>query len=213
VQSIKLVFGVVLHTMIVIPGFTQPDTTIFLTLPVFYNPNPYEVILQAIPGNLIPINNYDIQNFCFDVTCGEFSYSEPCDTADGAAGFSGKGRMVSEFTNLNTIESYPIHEIQTSFLDSGAGNVPYKIAIYGNAGGKPGAALYVSPPLLTPPGVDSVVKVTHQLTTPVMIPANGRFYVGVIQTTNANIRVAYQEEIPVRRGAFFFSNSDRNNLW
>ena len=39
------------------------------------------------------------------------------------------------------------------------------------------------------------------------------FFVGIIQTTYANIRASFQDEIPVRENSFFFSNSDTNDVW
>lgn len=208
-------FDIITDSILTIPQFSDSSVFINFTLPYIINPGGYSVIVQAIPDELVPLNGYDIKTYNFDVTCDAFNYIEPLNTLDGGAGFNGqKGRMVAGFRNLNSTDVFPIYAIDHSFLDSGSGNVPYKIAIYAdNGSGKPGAVLYTSPLLTSPAGSNSVQNVSHEVIPPVNIPPNTKFYVGYVQTSAANIKASFQDEIPVRRNTFFFSNSDTNNVW
>lgn len=209
-------FTIVLDSTITIPEFQFLDTlTIHLPVPLIRKLGPYSVIVQALPDELGPINGYEIQTYCFDVTCDAFSYTEPCDTIDGGAGFTGsRGRMIAGFNNLNSTEIFPIHAIDHSFVDAGPGNIPYRLAIYSaKANGKPDTAIYTSQQLYTPAGNGTVKKLTHIVYPPVNIPPNRKFYVGYVQTSTANIKASFQNENPVRSGTFFFSNSDTNNVW
>lgn len=205
-------FEIIFDTLITIPEFQQSDTLVYLRMPNIVNPAPHSVIVQAIIDELDPINGYDLQTYCFDVTCNEFSYTEPCDTMDGGTGFDGSlGRMAVGFTNLSPTEDYPIYALDYSFNDSSYVSSQYKLAVYlDNGSGKPGEALYISPLLYSPGGK---VSLTHDIVPPVKIPPGKRFYVGYIQTSGTNIKASYQNEIPVRINSFFFSNSDSNDEW
>ena len=208
-------FSIILDTVITVLNFDGEDTLVYLQMPDIVNPGPYSIIVQAIPDELGPINGFEIQTYCIEVTCDAFSYAESCSSFDGGAGFNGSfGRMSVAFTNLNPTEDFPIYAIDHSFLDSINSGVPYKLAIYeDNDSGKPGDPLYISQELYTPDSSNYVQTVTHIVEPPVFIEPHKKFYVGYIQTSLINISAAFQNEIPVRSNSFYFSNSTISNDW
>ncbi|MBV6478413.1 MAG: hypothetical protein HGGPFJEG_01168 [Ignavibacteria bacterium] len=208
-------YEIIYDTLLTIPYFYAEDTLVFLRMPLITHPGRHRVIVQPIPDELDPINGYDINSYCFDLVCDAYRYTEPCDSMDGGTGFSGSsGRFAVAFANLNATEIFPIQSIAYSFLDSSIGNAPYKIAIYSdNGSGKPGAAIYTSSLLTSPSGSGTVKRDTLIINPPVNIAPNSRFYVGFIQTSSTNIRVSYQNEVPVRENSFFFGLSDTGNVW
>jgi hypothetical protein len=154
-------------------------------------------------------------HYCVDYTKGKYNHGNSCQIDNGGVGFGGEtGNFVAGFRNKAS-NSFFINSIEYSFYDSiGGGNHPYKIVIYGDDGtGKPGTLLYLSSLLTGPPGINFPNSVIHNITTPVSIPANSKFFIGYRQTSNTNISASFQNEVPVRPKSFYYSTPDTSNTW
>lgn len=184
---------------------------ISLKLPEIFTPQLDLVIVKAIPGDVLD----HIFEYCHEVTPDAYNYADPCLPGDGGLGFTGaNGNFVAGFSNYS-FQQFPIDAVDHCFVnDSGKGNQPYNIVIYAdNGSGNPGALLYISPLLFSPPGNNTYQNVTHILPAVIIIPPNSRFYVGYRQQQLINISACYQNEIPVRSKTFFYSTPVSSTAW
>ncbi len=185
--------------------------------------NPLIDIVQAVHGDTAirfppPYNDDPTNNSmerCNFITYGSYNFSTPCESDNGGVGFTGvTGNILAGFRN-QTGSPYIINSIVHNFYEPlGRGNHPYKIIIHADDGtGKPGSQLYLSPVLTSPPGANSSVQVIHTLPSPLSIPGNSKFYIGVRQTSTTNTGMSYQNENPVRSKSFFYSTPDNSTSW
>lgn len=199
---------IIIDTTFIVPSSTS---LISMKLPDVYTPQNELVIVKAIPGDVID----HIFEYCHEVTSDAYNYADPCLPGDGGLGFTGaNGNFVARFSNYS-YQQFPIDAVDHCFVnDSGKGNQPYNIVIYAdNGSGNPGALLYISPVLFSPPGNNTYQNVTHILPAPVFIPPNSRFYVGYRQLQLINISACYQNEVPVRSKTFFYSTPISGITW
>ena len=211
--------SIIYDSNIVITQFNVFDTIISRQLPKLNQIQSDLIIVDALPGkvldNMENIFFFDSKQYCQDITIDEYNFADPCLADDGGVGFEGvTGNIVAGFSNYDTT-SFIINKVNHCFFDTlGGGGHPYNIVIYSDNGNwQPGALLYISPLLYTPPGTGSEQNVTHILSLPLTIPPNSRFYVGYKQTSGDNIAACYQNEIPVRSKSFFFSIPETSSSW
>ncbi len=182
-----------------------------LELPTIWNPQNDLVIVKALPGD---VTDFQLQ-YCHNITPDMYNHADPCIPEDGGLGFTGiNGRFVAAFHNYSS-QIFPIDAIDHCFInDSSAGLQQYNIVIYqANLSGKPGALLYLSPPLLSPLGNTSSQHVTHMLPNSVFIPPGAKFFVGYRQILNTNINACFQYENPVREKSFYYTLTDTGTVW
>ncbi|MEO8210628.1 MAG: hypothetical protein ABI840_08695 [bacterium] len=205
------------------PGSIKHDTTYTLNIS---HPNPFDtlisyvrpwnitnwkkdsIVIQAIPkAGETEVNN-NFKSWRQNVTCNAWNWADPGAPPDGGVGFNGGvGTFVACFRNTCPIP-VPIWAVDHCFFNlAGAGNQPYRIYIFGQgAAGAPGPLLYASPMLTSPPGTATPPqRVRYTITPAVQIPANSKFYVGIVQKGIVNIAACYQNETPVKTKRFFFS--------
>lgn len=197
------------------------DTLFYYPLPCYSTEKTDRVIVNALTGEYEPLTSDDfdtvatMKQYCRYTTADAYNHADPCITDTAGMGLNGlTGNIVAGFTNYYS-QPFPVHAVDQYFFNpGGGGNQPYKVVIYSdNGNGKPGSLLYMSSTLNTPVGIDSTQLVTHNITPPVSIPANSRFYVGYRQTSTTSLGVSYQNESPIRKKAFFFSYPDTSNSW
>lgn len=219
VQKIDSPFIVKDSTVIIVSNSGIFDTLIYYEIPcqtvidraiVFRRDR---LIVEALPGNRSSdAFVFDSKEYCQYSTFDAYNYSDSCLQLDRGFGLdNSSGNIVAGFNNYSS-QVFPINTIDYSFYyNSGNGNRPYKIVIYGNNGdGNPGTLLYISPELISPANTSYV---THSLSNPVTISPNSRFFVGIRQTSSANIGMSVQNEFPVRTKSFFYSSPDTSNTW
>ncbi len=197
----------VIDTTFTVSSFTP---FISLALPTITFPEQDLVIVKAIPGDV----DYQLQ-YCHYTTPDRYNYADPCAPSDGGLGFSGiNGRFVAGFHNYSS-QIFPIDAVDHCFInDSLVGNKPYNIVIYQSApNGMPGALLYSSPLLFSPPGNTYSQSVTHMLTNTVLIPPNSKFFVGYRQAQFQNINSCFEDERPVREDVFYYTLTDTGTVW
>lgn len=186
-------------------------TSISMKLPDLFFPQHDLVVVKAIPGDVLD----HVFEYCHEITNDAYNYADLCIPDDGGLGFTGaNGNFVARFSNYS-LQQFSIDAVDHCFVnDSGKGNQPYNIVIYGDNGShSPGALLYISPLLFTPLGNNTYQKVTHQLPASVIIPPNSRFYVGYRQLQLINLSACYQNEAPVRHRTFFYSTPVSSTTW
>lgn len=211
--------SIIYDSSFTITTFNVFDTIISRQMPKVYQVQSDLIIVEALPGKVLDESGsdyfFDSKQYCQDITIDNYNYADPCLADDGGFGFNGvTGNFVAGFSNYDST-SFIINKVNYCFIDTiGGGGNPYNIVVYADDGNwQPGALLYISPLLFTPPGTGTSQNVTHILTLPLTIPPNSRFYVGYKQTSGANISACYQNEIPVRSKSFFFSIPETNTSW
>jgi len=199
---------IIIDTTFIISSST---TSIYMKLPDLFFPQNDLILVKAIPGDVLD-HTFE---YCHSITPDAYNYADPCIPDDGGLGFTGAtGNFVAGFSNFSS-QPFPIDEVDHCFVnDSGKGNQPYQIVIYLDNGlGKPGPLIYISPMLFSPPGNNTYQEVTHSIIANVIIPSYTRFYVGYRQPQNVNISACYQNEVPVRSKAFFYSTPFSSSTW
>ena len=114
---------------------------------------------------------------------------------------SGTGDLVAMFTTKSPTS---VNQVGVNF---GTGGLPFKIGIWDKSGNStPGVLLWESTDLISTSGV---------FTLPITPPVNitDTFYIGVKQTSSANIQFSYQNETPIRAKTFFYTNPSGNTVW
>lgn len=184
------------------------DTTISFKLSDFGLKENDLIIVSAVPGDTS-------RPYFHSVTNDEWNYKDPCLPDDNGEGFDGKtGNMLVALRNRGN-SSTILKSVDHTFYDSvGGGFAPYRVVIYAdNGSGKPGTLLHISPALTSPAGTGSAQTVSYNLNYTVSISSGSRFYVGLRQTSGTNIKMAYQNENPVRKNSFYFSSPDTTGNW
>ena len=186
-------------------------TAIELRLPTLWEPQEDIVIVKALPGDVTDFQ----QQYCHTITPDAYNHADPCLPEDGGLGFTGiNGKFVAAFRNYST-QIYPIDVIDHCFVnDSSGGLQQYRLQVYlANPLGKPGALLYTSPVLLSPPGNNYSQGLSHHLVNPVFIPPGAKFFVGYLQLLANNINACFQYECPIREDAFYYAITDTGTIW
>ena len=136
-------------------------TSVDLRLPTLWEPQEDIVIVKALPGDVTDFQ----RQYCHTITPDAYNHADPCLPEDGGLGFTGiNGKFVAAFHNYST-QIYPIDVIDHCFVnDSSAGLQQYRLQIYlSNPLGKPGALIYNSPVLVSPPGNNFSQNLSHFL--------------------------------------------------
>ncbi len=131
-----------------------------------------------------------------EITTDYFSYRYQGVGNSGGVGFNGG---TGQFSGMfNTALSAFVQEVQVDFTTSG---LPFRMAIYGDAGGVPGTQLYEDAATRT----TAIGTAFITLGSNVSIPA-GKFYVSIEQLGTTNVGFAYTTESPMRSNAFFYTS-------
>jgi N-acetylneuraminic acid mutarotase len=162
-----------------------------------------DVVQVSVPNDDVPGNNSKSKPL--SVTATSYSYKYAGTATSGGTGFSGNaGVLVSKFTT-NSPQSLLAVSLEFSVGTAAS----YRVAIYGDDGGKPSTM---------PIYVDSFDR--NNTTGPVTLSVSGgvavgpgAFYVGVQQRTGTIVNLGYESETPLRNGAFFRSTSLPPNAW
>lgn len=203
------------------PGNIKFDSTFVLNVD---HPNPFDTILAwqrpwNYPGwkndsiiiEVLPKPGEDIVNnnrldWRQDITCDAWNWARSNKNPDGGVGFTGGvGTFIACFRNNCPIPT-PLWAVDLCFAAAtGGGNLPYKVAVFGEGPTGPGPLLYMSELYASPPGITGTAQRVQRPLPNVMIPPNSRFYVGVVQKNTTNLAYCYQSENPVKTGRFYFS--------
>ncbi len=186
-------------------------TAIELSLPTLWEPQEDIVIVKALPGDVTDFQ----QQYCHTITPDAYNHADPCLPEDGGLGFTGiNGKFVAAFHNYST-QVYPVDVIDHCFVnDSSGGLQQYRLQIYlADPFGKPGAMIYNSPVLVSPPGNNASQSVSHFLPGSAFIPPGAKFFVGYLQLFGNNINACFQYEYPLRPESFYYALTDTGTVW
>ncbi len=157
-------------------------------------------VTASVPADDAPANNSATNPLL--VTGRSYSYQYPGTTSAGGVGFNtATGAFVAKFP---TTAANAVLDVKLEF----PGPIPapsptYRVAIYGDSGGTPSTTpLYVDAADRTPPVGGGPVTIT--LPAPLAVAA-GNFYVGIHQTLATNAGLGFDDEQPLRSGAFFLA--------
>ena len=146
-------------------------------------------------------DNYDTLKR--EINYNVFSHVDPFKGNAGGIGFSGStGDFVAKFFADTGIY---INQVSVDFSGSGRG---FRVGIWDDdaKGGFPGKVLFMSDSFTSKGG-------TYILPVLPRVKVNGGFYVGIRQNTNTNVAFSFQDEDPVRPGAFYFTSPMGNTSW
>ncbi len=181
-NSVKAVTGL-------LPGATQLVTF-----------DPYTPTALGTDNVSVTVQNDDLNSnntsiATHQITANVLSYKYPGSSNSGGVGFGAANNQFCGkfYTNINA----SVQEVIVDFTTSGQ---PYKMAIYGDNAGIPGALLYQDATARS----TSIGSAFITLGTNVAIPA-GNFYVSIQQLGVTNVGFAYTTENPIRVGSFFSS--------
>lgn len=149
-----------------------------------YNGNNYDTIIREI--------NYNV-----------FSHADPFKSNAGGIGFAGEtGDFVAKFFSDTGVY---INQVSVDFSGSGRG---FRVGIWDDnaSGGFPGSVLFMSDSLTSKAG-------TYILPVLPRVKVGGGFYVGIRQNTIFNVAFSFQDEDPIRPGAFYFTSPMGNTAW
>jgi hypothetical protein len=153
-------------------------------------------------------NGNNSKNRPVDESNNSYSYKHPGTTASGGVGLTGaSGIFVGKF---NITQAAKVSEIKLEFFATSA--TTYKAAIYGDSGsGTPSLAapLYLDAANRT---VTVAGPVTITLASPVSV-GPGNFYVGIQQTNTTNASLSFDNEVPIRTGAFYLATAIPPAAW
>ncbi|MDQ3022162.1 MAG: choice-of-anchor J domain-containing protein [Bacteroidota bacterium] len=196
-----------INDVIIMTGVRDSIITRFYTKPDSIK---VDSIIATATANGEQVTTNNRATYLSQNTPNGWNYAIESDPVDGGVGFNGgTGDFVAKFyANC----SLPIYAVDLTFdAIVGGGNQPYNVVIFADAGGIPGAVLYTSAPLVSPPGAATPQLVTHNLPIPVNI--SGNFYVGISQTGTVNIAFGFQDETPIRNNSFFFRAPVGTGVW
>jgi hypothetical protein len=154
-----------------------------------------DTITASVPAD--DVNSNNSKSHQLNITSLSYSYKYPGTTSAGGAGFTGgTGAVAAKFT---ISAANAVTDVKLEFFGTSA--TTYKVAIYPDSGfGTPSTtASYVD---ATDRTVSAAGPVTITLPSPVAVAA-GNFYVGIQQTNTTNMNYAFDNEAPIRSGAFF----------
>jgi len=166
------------------PDSSGEDNLFIALSPDDFNGNNFDTLKRQI--------NYNI-----------FSHTDPYIGNSGGIGFNGStGDFVAKFFSDTGVY---INQISVDFSSSGRG---FRVGIWDDdaSGGFPGTVLFMSDSLQSKGG-------TYILPVLPRVKISGGFYVGIRQNTGTNVAFSYQEEDPIRPGAFYFTAPMGNNVW
>jgi hypothetical protein len=178
-----------------------PGDSILITFapfsPTVTGINQAEVSIPADDNNF---NN--VKTKTIETNLNSYSYAQS-PLAAGGVGFTGAtGDFVAKFT---TNSSQSVNQVNVHFA---AGGQPFQIGIWSaGTSGTPGALLHSTPTYISTTGVYTVL-----IDPPVAIPS-GSFFVGVKQTGSTNVSFAYQSEVPIRSGHFYYTSPTGGATW
>ncbi|WP_162550232.1 T9SS type A sorting domain-containing protein [Hymenobacter nivis] len=143
-------------------------------------------VSQAVAQAISPIN---------------LSYLAPNQNIINGAGIAAAGNVVA--VGYRTTGPAVLTTVTPAFYGGGMAGSTYQVVVYGaTTTGQPGAVLYTSP--VRPRPSANVIATPDAVTIP-STAVSGNFFVGVKTIGADNIMLAYQDEIPLRAGAFFLS--------
>ncbi|MEO6719836.1 MAG: T9SS type A sorting domain-containing protein [Ferruginibacter sp.] len=154
-----------------------------------------DTIKASVPAD-DDVNNNNV-DWVRENTLNALSYTDQRLPQRGNIGGAAPGEIIVKFVSqvANTLSEVNIDFTNTAF----SGPAPFQVVIYADSGSALGpkrVPLWVSANQNTISGI-------FNLTIPA-IPVGGIFYIGVRQTTNADIGFAYQVENPLRDSTFYF---------
>ena len=159
----------------------------------------------SVPVDDVSGNNS--KNRPVNETFNAYSYKHSGTTANGGVGLTGStGAFVAKFT---TTAAAKVSAVTLEFFATGS--TTYRVAIYPDSGaGTPGLVpLYVD--LIDRP-VTTTAPLTINLATPVSV-GPGTFFAGIQQTNTINANLSYDNETPVRSGAFYLAAPNPPTAW
>jgi hypothetical protein len=164
-----------------------------------------DTVTMTVPADQVAGN--DSKSRPLDETLALYSYKHPGTTAAGGAGLTGAtGAFVGKF---NITAAAKVSEVHLEFFATSA--TTYRVAIYPDSGsGTPGTVpLYVDAADRT---VAAIGPVTITLPTPVLV-GPGNFYAGIQQTNTTNATLSFDNEAPIRFGAFYLASPNPPTVW
>jgi hypothetical protein len=138
-----------------------------------------------------------------EVNYNVFSHADPFISNSGGVGFNGStGDFVAKFFSDTGVF---INQVSVDFSSSGRG---FRVGIWDDdaSGGFPGKVLFMSDSLTSKGG-------TYILPVLPRVKVDGGFFVGIRQNTNTNVAFSFQDEDPIRPGAFYFTAPMGNTVW
>jgi len=132
-----------------------------------------------------------------------FSHADPNQGNAGGIGFSGStGDFVAKFFSDTGVF---INQVSVDFSASGRG---FRVGIWDDDAkdGFPRTVLFMSDSLTSKGG-------TYILPVLPRVKVSGGFYVGIRQNTGTNVAFSFQDEDPIRPGAFYFTAPMGNTVW
>ena len=156
-----------------------------------------DTIAVSVPADDNNTNNS--QSKPLNNTQLSYTYKIPGSTASGGVGVT--GATASLVAKMTTTAANAVTAVKLEFAAISA--TTYKVAIYGDSGsGTPSTTpLYLDAANRT---VTVAGPVTITLPSPVVV-GPGNFYVGIQQTNNTNANLSFDNETPIRSGAFFLA--------
>lgn len=151
-------------------------------------------------------DDYDSNNFDSIkriINYNTYSHADPFIGNAGGIGFNGAtGDFVAKF--YSDTGNY-INQVSVDFSMSGRG---FRFGIWdeNSANGLPGKVIFMS---------DSLTSKAGNYILPIIpkVKVGKSFFVGIRQNTTSNVAFAYQDEDPVRPGAFYFTEPMGNTVW
>lgn len=165
-----------------------------------------DTVQVSIPADDVAANNSLSKPL--SITSFGYSYKLPDSTPNGGAGINGgtTGALIGKFS---TSTSTAVTDVRLEFF--AASGTAYRVAIYGDSGsGTPSTTpLFVD---AADRSVENAGPVTITLPAPVAV-GPGNFYVGIQQTNTTNASLSYDNETPVRSGAFYLAINNPPAAW
>jgi hypothetical protein len=146
-------------------------------------------------------NNFD--SLKREINYNIFSHADPFKSNAGGIGFNGStGDFVAKFFSDTGVY---INQVSVDFSSAGRG---FRVGIWDDdaSGGFPGKVLFMSDSLTSKGG-------TYILPVLPRVKVSGGFFVGIRQNTNNNVAFSFQDEDPIRPGAFYFTAPMGNTSW
>jgi hypothetical protein len=164
-----------------------------------------DTVAVSVPADDAPANSS--KSKALNETFNLYSYKHPGSTATGGVGLTGgSGAFVNKF---NITAAAKISVVNLEFFATSV--TTYRVAIYPDSGsGTPGlTALYVDAADRT---VTVAGPVAITLPTPLAV-GPGNFYVGIHQTNTTNASLSFDNEVPIRAGAFYLATALPPAAW
>jgi hypothetical protein len=159
-------------------------------------------VTVTAPLDDVPSNS--TKTVTVDSTPTRYSFKYPGTTAAGGVGLTGAtGAFVGKFTT--TLPT----KVQAATIEFAAASATtYRVVVYMDAGGTPGAQVYIDAADRTVAGAG-----TEVIALPNVPVGPGDFYVGIAQTNTTNASLSFDNEVPIRSGKFFFSTPTFTGPW